>query len=50
MSPVLDSDLRERVAACVNQERLVQTASSFVDVSSPTGSEQEMLSSEDQDE
>jgi acetylornithine deacetylase len=30
------------VAARVNQERLVQTASSFVDVSSPTGSEQEM--------
>ena len=42
MSPVLDSDLRERVASCVSQERLVQTASSFVDVSSPTGSEQEM--------
>jgi acetylornithine deacetylase/succinyl-diaminopimelate desuccinylase-like protein len=42
MSPVLDSDLRDRVAASVSQERLVQTASSFVDVSSPTGSEQEM--------
>jgi acetylornithine deacetylase/succinyl-diaminopimelate desuccinylase-like protein len=42
MSPVLDSDLRERVIAQVSEERLVETASSFVNVSSPTGSELEM--------
>jgi acetylornithine deacetylase/succinyl-diaminopimelate desuccinylase-like protein len=42
MSSVLDSDLRERVIGHVSEERLVQTASAFVDVSSPTGSEQAM--------
>ena len=42
MSPVLDSDLRERVISQVSEERLVETAGSFVNVSSPTGSEQEM--------
>jgi acetylornithine deacetylase len=42
MSSVLDSDLRERVIEHLSEERLVQTASAFVDVPSPTGSEQAM--------
>jgi acetylornithine deacetylase/succinyl-diaminopimelate desuccinylase-like protein len=42
MSSVLDSDLRERVISHVSEQRLVETATAFVDVSSPTGNEQEM--------
>jgi acetylornithine deacetylase len=42
MSAALDDDLRERVIAHVDSDRLVKTACSFVDVSSPTGSEQGM--------
>ncbi len=42
MSVTPGSALDERVIANINEQRLVQTASSFVDVSSPTGSEQAM--------
>ena len=42
MSAATDSELRARLIAAVDEDRLVETASSFVDISSPTGSEREM--------
>jgi len=42
MSEALTTEQRERLIAAVDETRLVATASSFVDIASPTGSEQEM--------
>jgi acetylornithine deacetylase len=42
MTAPIDTGLRERLADAVDESRLVATASAFVDVSSPTGSEEEM--------
>jgi acetylornithine deacetylase len=42
MSPAIDSNRQAQLAAAVDEARLVATACSFVDISSPTGSEQQM--------
>ena len=42
MAPAIDTELRARLADAVDEQRLVATASAFVDISSPTGSEEEM--------
>ena len=38
----MDAELRRRLIEAVDEDRLVATASAFVDISSPTGSEQSM--------
>src|ERR1039457_2034814 len=42
MSPAIDSNRRAQLAAAVDEARLVATARSVVDLSSPTGSEQQV--------